>query len=188
MKLSFMLLALVMTATVAEQLDVDEPSQSHASFEAAIRNHSTAPPYVLITVVDSRSKSVRTTCTTVNFLMGAIHLEFGFEYDEAGQAKAEKVALSNQAHVFSFAKPEALKNIPLSFSQGDLEAVRARLAPLSIAQLRAGFASTGSLHSLYQIEPWERHQAYRDATACVLIERGLSPGMGDISDRIWLAP
>jgi hypothetical protein len=188
MKFSVLLFALAITATVAEPLDGDKPAQSQASFEAAIHNHSTAPSYVLITVVDSRSKSVRTTCTTANLLMGAIHREFGLEYDKASQAKAEEIALANKTHVFHLAKREALKNIPYSFSQSDLEAVRAKLASLSIAQLRDGFANTGSLHSIYRVEPWERHQAYRDATACVLIERGLSPGMGDRTDHIWLAP
>ena len=164
-----------------------EPFQSQASFEAAIRNHSTAPPYVLITVVDDRSKTQRSTCTTSNLLMGAIHFEYGLGYDKKGEAEAERIVLANRTHVFHFSKPKALENIPFSFSEGDLKEIRSKLAGMSVEQLREGFSGTGELHSIYRVKPWERHQAYRDAAACVLIERGLSPGMGDISDQLWLA-
>jgi hypothetical protein len=183
------LLALSILAVVAAAAPVvgGEPSQSRASFEAAIHNATTAPPYVLIDVVDERSKSTRTICTTVNLLMGAIHREYGLEYDEVGQARAKEIALSNTAHVFRFSKRAALSNIPITYSPSDLASVRARLAPLTLEQLREGFSPLGKLHEIYDLKDWERHKAYRDATACVLIERGLSPGMGDRSDQLWLA-
>jgi hypothetical protein len=158
------------------------PMQSQSSFEAAIKNHSTAPPYVLITVVDDRTNTQRTTCTTSNLFMGAIHFEHGLGFDAKGQAEAERIALTNRSHVFHFSKAKALENIPSSFTESDLKVIRAKLAPLTIDQLRKGFSGSGELHSIYRVQPWERHQAYRDATACVLIERGLSPGMGDVSD------
>jgi hypothetical protein len=165
-----------------------EPTQSRASFEAAIRTDSTAPLYVLITLVDDKSKSARSVCTTANLLLGAIHREYNLEYDEAGHARAEEIAVSNTTHVFKFSKPDALANIPVHYSPSDLASVRAKLAPLTLSQLREGFSSLGHLHSIYRLENRERHEAYRDATACVLIERGLSPGMGDRSDQLWLAP
>jgi hypothetical protein len=165
-----------------------EPFQSQSSFEAAIKNQSTSPSYVLITVVDDRSKSQRLTCTTSNLLMGAIHREYRLGYDEKGETEAERIALANRDHVFHFSKSKALKNIPISFSESDLRVIRSKLAPLSIEQLRSGFSSTGELHSIYQVTPWRRHQAYRDATACVLIERGLSPGLRDVSAQLWIAP
>lgn len=167
--------------------DRGSPSQSRASFEAAIRNHSTAPPYVLIIVIDERSKAVRSTCTTVNLLLGAIHREYGLDFDDVGSAKTEEIALSHLDHAFTFSRQEALANIPVWYSAADLAAIRAKLAPLTLDQLREGFSSHGKLHSLYQVKDWEWHRAYRDATACVLIERGLSPGLGDRSDQLWLA-
>src|SRR4051812_37442030 len=107
------LLALLTVAVVAGLVPVvgGGPSQSRASFEAAIHNATTAPPYVLIDVVDESSKNSQTICTTVNLLMGAIHREYGLEYDEAGQARAKEIALSNTAHVFKFSKRAALSNI-----------------------------------------------------------------------------
>ena len=62
--------------------------QSPESFEAAIRNLSTSPSYVLVTVVDARTESAQSICTSAPFLVGAIHLEYGLGYDEAGQMKA----------------------------------------------------------------------------------------------------
>jgi hypothetical protein len=174
-------------ALMSSSLSAAEPIQSQQSFEAAIRDQSTAPLYVLITVVDDRSKSQRLTCTTSNLLLGAIYREYGLRYDKDGKIEAERIAFGNRAHVFHFSKPKALKNIPVYFHENDLRAIRSKLASLSIEQLRSGFSATGELHSIYQVTPWKRHRAYRDATACALIERGLSPGLGDRSGQLWLA-
>jgi hypothetical protein len=162
--------------------------QSQQSFEAAIENASTAPSYVLITVVDDRENTKRSTCTTSNFLLGAIHREYRLGYDKEGVARARGIALENRSHVFHFSNSNALKNIPSSYSEDDLNSIRSKLASLTVEQLREGFSVSGNLHSIYRVQPWERHRAYRDATACVLIERGLSPGHGDVVDRLWLAP
>ena len=178
------LLALAMTsASAVEPLSNSEPAQSQASFEAAIRNsYSTAPSYVLVEVVDARTESTRSTCTTVNLLLGAIRREYDLGSDKAGVSKAIEIAQSNKTHVFRFAKEDALNNIPVKYSNSDLVGIRAQLAPLSTDELRAGFARAGKLHALY------RNDASRDAVACVLIERGLSPGMGDRVPILWLAP
>ena len=164
------------------------PVQSRASFEAAVRNRSTAPPYVLITVVDEKAGKVRSGCTTVNAFMGAIHMEHGLDYDPTGEARATDIVLSSQDHVFKFKNRRALENITFAYSEAVLSEVRAKLSGLSEQQLRDGIATSGSLPELYQGKrPWQAHDAYRDALACVLIERGLSPGMGDPTDQLWLA-
>jgi len=179
------LFALVAASVVANPSGV---VQSQTSFEAAVGNTSTAPSYVLITVVDDGSKTQRSTCTTANLLLGAIHREYGLEFDANGVASAKRIALANQSHVFHFSKAEALNNIPSYFTDDDLRSVRSKLAALTVEQLRAGFSTYGTLHSIYQDQSWERHRAHRDAAACVLIERGLSPGHGDVSDQLWIAP
>ena len=46
----------------------------------------------------------------------------------------------------------------------------------------------GKLHSIYMRLPLKQGYAYRDAVACVLIERGLSPRMADITGQIRIAP
>ncbi|MGD0280146.1 MAG: hypothetical protein ABSC11_12670 [Smithella sp.] len=189
MEFSALLISLVIIiASAADAVSESLPRQSQESFEAAIHNHSTAPPYVLITVVDASTESARSICTTVNLLMGALHLEYGIGFDKAGVSKVEEIALSNKSHKFRFTKQKAIDHIPVYYTDSDLAEIRAKLAPLSTEQIRAGFAE-GKLHLLYTgIKSLKSHNAYRDATACVLIERGLSPGKGCRTDRLWLAP
>ena len=175
-------------ATACGFAHAETPVQSEASFEAAIRNHSTAPSYVLITVVEARSTVARSTCTTANFLLGALHREYDLEFDAAGQSRAEQLALEKGSHSFRFTRQQAIDNIPLYFSDNDLAYIREKLQNLSTSQLREGFSANGELHQLYRVGSWEQHNAYRDAAACYLIERGLSPGTGDRSDQLWIAP
>ena len=189
MKLTLLWFALTLNAACYAADESTVPFQSKSSYEAAMRTGlSTSPSYVLITVVDANSGETRTGCTTANLLLGAIHKEYEGAFDIEGSAKAELIAQSNLSHTFRLAKPDALANVPFRFSQDDWAIVREKLQGLTIQELREGFTRSGKLHSIYDVGPWPRHQAYRDATACVLIERGLSPRMADITGQLWLAP
>jgi hypothetical protein len=186
-RLRFSFAVVLMGLCIAKSWGAEVPIQSKASFEAAVGNESTAPLYVAVTVVDDASQASRSTCTTANLLKGAVHLEHGIAYNPAGQKEVQRIILSATDHIFHFTKPGALANIPVFYSQDDLAHVRAQLQGISVAGLRVGFSSRGPLHSIYNEMPFQRRNAYRDATACALIERGLSPGMGDITDQIWIA-
>jgi hypothetical protein len=158
--------------------------QSDASFATAIKNQSTAPSYVLITEIDANTGKSRQTCVTANLFMGAIHREHELGFDTEDQMTALHIALTTPDHVFTFTKRTALENIPHYYSDEQLALVRDALRPLSQNQLldaKAREAALGKLGAMV-------HEARRDATACVLIERGLSPGTGDISDQIWVQP
>lgn len=163
------------------------PMQSKASYEAAFSEISTAPSYVLVTVVDANTGLSHTGCTDVNFLRGAIHKEYDIANDAEGSVKADQIALANTSHAFRLTNPAALANVAFQFSADDLGLMRDKLRGLTEAELRDGFSTSGKLHALYDVWPLAKHRAYRDAIACALIERGLSPRKGDISDRIWLA-
>lgn len=158
--------------------------QSDTSFAAAIRNQSTAPSYVLITEVDGNTGKSRQTCVTANLFMGAIHRENELGYDAEDQMTALHIALTTPDHVFTFTKRTALENIPHSYSDDQLAQVRDALKPLTEKQLLDAKAREAALGKLGAIP----YAARRDATACVLIERGLSPGVEDISDQIWVRP
>lgn len=170
-----MLKAIILFAAAAASAFAAQPVQSEASYEAAIHNRTTAPSYVMITIVDANTKVERTTCTTANLLAGALHLETGLAYNAEGQRQATELAISNAGHRFVFSSEAALRNLPTTFSAEELEQVRARFAPLSIEQLRAGFGTKpwGLLHNAFP------DRNYRGAVACALIQRGLSPYMGD---------
>jgi hypothetical protein len=136
------------------------PMQSQASFETAIGNHSMSPSYVLISVVDDNTGQSRTFCTTANFLMGAIHREYGIGFGGGDIAKADAIAIASKDHVFHFRRQEALDNVRMSYSEAELAAVRESSAPPSVAG------------------------GNKDAVACVLIEHGLSPHMADRSGQV----
>jgi hypothetical protein len=177
-----MLRAMILFAA-ATSASAAKPVQSPASYEAAIQNASTAPSYVMVTIVDANTNIERTTCTTANFLAGAIHLQYALPFNAEGGRKATELALSNTAHRFTFSSEAALRNISASFSPEELAEVRARFAPLSNEELRAGFGTKprGQLHDAFP------DRRYRDAVACVLIERGLSPYMGDMTGAITIS-
>lgn len=160
-----------------------EPVQSRASYETAIHNRTTSPGYVMITIVDANTKVERTTCTTANLLAGALHLETGLASNAEGQRQATELAISNAEHRFEFSSEAALRNIPIAFSPEELEQVRARFARLSTEELRAQFGAKpwGALRNAFP----DRH--YRGAVACVLIERGLSPYMGDRTGAVTVS-
>jgi len=164
------------------------PRQSDASYEAAIHNLSTAPSYVSITVIDSRSGVSRATCTTANLLLGALHREYGIGYDAAGQSRVDQIALTNRSHVFRLEKKEAIDNIPLRFSMDDLAFVRRQLKDLSPSKLRDFVSSHKPIQPIESPGRPMGIQAERDATACVLIERGLSPRQSDLTGTLLVDP
>ena len=88
------------------------PLQSKADFEAAIRNQSTAPSVVLITIIDDLTGRIRTDCTESPFLLGALQIERGIPtLTSQNLIDLEHVALENTSHVFHFSKKAALDNL-----------------------------------------------------------------------------
>jgi hypothetical protein len=87
--------------------------QPQDKFETAIRNTSTSPSVILLTVVDDRTGQARSGCALAPFLLGAITRETGVSVD-----KSINVALTNPAHEFHFSRPDALANIPFIDAPG----------------------------------------------------------------------
>ncbi len=146
------------------------PPQSQAAFERAINDSSTSPYYVLITVKDSTTNQSTTYCTLANFLLGAIHREYDLGFDTEGGKQAQKIAIENSDHVFSFGRTEALKNVHVRYSPTDLESARISLTERGLSNTIDSIFSYG----------------YRDAVACLLIEQGYSPWVADRSGKLKL--
>jgi hypothetical protein len=154
--------------------------QSRASYEAAFAVLSTSPSYVLITVIDARTGQARPVCTTSNFLLGAIGHEYALGTDAADRHKDVEIALQTKDHVFRFHQQSALDNISPRYTEDELRAAREFLAPLSTEELADKFSS------LYANRRLDTKGYAKDAIACVLIERGLSPAMADISGQVYV--
>jgi len=189
MNLRAPLTAVLAALCVGSSWGADSPLQSQENFEAAVRHSGIAGRYIAVTIVDDRSGATRSICTNANFLAGAVHREYGLGFDPTGNAEARRIVLSRPDHVFHFTKPQALANIPIGYSPEDLAIAREQLRGLSEAELRAGFSIRGRLNFIYDHEglSMAKRDAYREATACVLIERGLSPERADITGQILIA-
>ena len=178
------LLPVLLLAGVAQSAWGDAPSvtsvQSSESYEAAIRNSSTSPSYVLIFVGGDEGGQPRSICTTANFLLGAIHREYGLGYGSTDLSKAADIAIKTLDRTFRFHQLPALNNIPVRYSFNDLDKARAFLAAFSTSELTEKFSS------LYGEKRLPTNEYSRDAIACVLIERGLSPKLADMSGQVYV--
>ena len=85
--------------------------QPWEQYETAIKHLSTAPYFVLVTIVDGRSGVARTDCIPANLLLGAIHREHRLPKELSSIPRAEKIALSQKDRRFVFNNPEALANV-----------------------------------------------------------------------------
>jgi hypothetical protein len=143
---------------------VVNPLQSQSRFEQAIRDRSSSPFFILLTIVDDRTGVAREACITANLFLGAIHREYGLAYDMASQKRVTEIALSKPDHVFHFSKQEALDNLP-SYSEEELVSARKTLDGLDENQV---------LSTYFQ----------NKAVGCALVERGLSAREGDRGGEI----
>ena len=113
-----------------------DPRQSQAAFETAIRDHSTSPYIVLITVVDDRTGQTSTGCSGANLLLGAIYIEQWGRIDgtatpevRARLAEVERIAVENTGHVFHFSNERALANVlPFRYPEACAEIAKGRRA------------------------------------------------------------
>ena len=154
--------------------------QSADSYEAALRNNSTSPSYVQIFIANGDTAPLQPVCIGANYLLGALRLEYGSGTQPADFARYLEIALQSPGRAFRFHQQAALDNLVVRYSDQDLAAARAVLAPYSPAQLKEKFSSLLDAH----LQPTNGHP--RDAVACALIERGLSPRSADISGHIYL--
>lgn len=154
--------------------------QSRLSYEAALRVIFSSPAYVLVRVVDDNTGQSKKICTTANFLLGAIHLEHGLGYSSGDISKGVEIALASPDHTFRFHKQAALANIPLRYSDDDLAAARMLLAPRSTDELKIEFSS------LFRESRLPTDGYKKDAIACALLERGLSPKLSDIGGQVYV--
>jgi hypothetical protein len=121
-----------------------DPIQSQSDFEIAIRDNSTSPYIVLLTIVDDRTGESRTGCTEAHFLIGAIILErldgYGKTRSEnmVKAQKARRIAVENTSHIFHFSKQSAIDNLPFKYQEACdaiAHGLRARISDLGGATL-----------------------------------------------------
>lgn len=154
-------------------------------FKRALNDNSTSPLYILINVPKYGKDDI---CIAAPFLLGAIAIDRGLDYDSEGKKKQIGLAEANFGRAFSFSSSKALANIKPRYRQDQLAAVVRFAGNLSdkeiVKQLRS---SKSPLHELYARYPDpSRWMAYRDALACILLKRGILVGIQDITGRLFV--
>jgi hypothetical protein len=164
-------------------------SYTYDLFARALANDSAAPDYVLITVVDPKTHAERTVCTTANLFLGAIHREHRLGYTEADIKRVKAIALNQRDRRFVLTHKTAINNLADYATPEALAEVHRVFASKTDSQLfdeKFIQSLTDTSRNLPRKEAWARHQAYRDAVARALLERGIGCTMGDIGD--FLSP
>jgi hypothetical protein len=130
-----LLLALTVTTSLAQS------RYTESMYRKAVIEQSTSPLYVLFTLHDPKTGQDKTICTTANLLLGAIHMEYGLDYDKAGEKRELETALQQPGHRFTFTKRKALRNLESGDTPQMLAEARHYLKSMSDAQIRQNIAN-----------------------------------------------
>ena len=152
-------------------------------FRKAVVTDSTSPFYLLFTLHDPKTGVDRVICTVGNGLVGAIHFEHHLDFDEVGHKAAREIALTTLDHRFTFTSQKALDTVRPHYSERVLEEVRLSVARLSPAQLKR----LNPLSEIYEKRDQDAYNAYRDATAHAMLERGILVYMDDRAGGVYIA-
>ena len=152
-------------------------------FRKAVLTDSTSPFYLLFVLHDPKTGADRTICTEGNGLVGAIHFEHHLEFDQAGNKAAQRIALTTPGHRFTFTSEKALHTVKPLYSERVLEEVRLLVARLSPEQLKR----LNPLSDIYNKKDLDEYNAYRDATAHAMLERGILVYMDDRAGGVYIA-
>ena len=170
---------LPIVAFILSVLPLRAGEYSHAMFVAAWTNYSTATDYVLIKVRGPGDKAERTVCTTVNFLRGAIDMEYRLLPTE--EKRETEIAMRHRNGSFTFRKQSAIANLIDYGTPEALADVRRIFADKKDSEL----LNREFINSIASKRHDAMHRAYRDAVARALLERGIGCVMGCESDELF---
>jgi len=156
-------------------------------FWRAIHNTSTASSLVVVTVTDVNTGLTSTYCTGANFLLGAIHREYGLSYENDGSERAVKIAMAAKGSHFMLQRKSALRNIRRHYTAQELMWARDSIAAYANDELVKGFSVVGSFQSsLRRLHPFASNRSFTFAMGHALYERALSVGQGCVSGELWI--
>jgi hypothetical protein len=173
--LAFLLISCVTASAASKYTD--------RMFRRAIVEETTSPFYLLFTLHDPKTGRDRVVCTVSNGLVGAIHSEHHLGFDDDGQKAARQIALKTPLHRFTFTTRKALENGRPNYSERILDEVRPLVARLSPTQLKR----LNPLSEIYEKKDQDVYNAYRDATAHAMLERGILVYMDDRAGGVYIA-
>ncbi len=144
---------------------------SDVQFQRAMENISTAPNYVLVTIVNGKTGAREDVCLEAFELLGAIEVERGL-----GHKQAVEVALAQPDRTFTFTDEKALEAASRRYGDEVLEEARRHLGKMPIDQVEAATRDQQSeLYDFCKRKPGTFYGRFR-AAAHVLSERGVLCG------------
>ena len=144
---------------------------SAVQFESALQNISTAPNYILITVVNGNTGYQATACMEAEFLLTALNIEHNLKW-----AEAVAFALAQPDRTFKFSDTNALKRVERAYSDHILQEARDFLAKLTVDEINAAtFDQNSMFYEFCAREPGAFGVRF-PAIAHVLSERGILCG------------
>jgi len=153
--------------------------QDQAHYEQAVRNKTSAPYFVLVSVVDDTAKTTWTGCTLPEFVEAALDIEQGLANDDADMARDARTMLDAKDHTFHFSNPKALAEIRMdAYAPSDLERARGYLHAHGTAfLLSSDWTKIDAANALN-----------RTALACAIIEKGFAARMADGNGETFAEP
>ena len=144
---------------------------SDGQFESALRNISTAPNYILITVANGNTGYQTTSCMEAEFLLAALNIEHNLKWDEA-----VAFALAQPDRTFMFSDTNALARVERAYSDQILQEARDFLARMTVDEINAAtFDQNSMFYEFCAREPGAFGMRF-PAIAHVLTERGILCG------------
>ena len=144
---------------------------SAVQFESALRNISTAPNYILITVVNGNTGYQATACMEAEFLLAALNIEHKLKW-----AEAVAFALAQPDRTFKFSDTYALVRVERAYSDQILQEARDFLEKMTVDEINAAtFDQNSKFYEFCAREPGAFGMRF-PAIAHVLTERGILCG------------
>lgn len=151
---------------------------TYAMLGAALKEQSSSPAYVLISVRSRNGGPIRQSCVPAQSLIAAIRIENRLSWGQEGTLQAIRIARAKKGLAFEFSNLKARELIEPFYSAQQLADTHRQLAKFTDLELRTQLRTPGSrLHLLYgeSRDP----KGYRDAAAYVLLEHGIGVRLSD---------
>ena len=160
-------------------------SYTKGMFKEALKDDSSSPLYLLVNVPKYGKRDV---CVQAPFLLTAISLEHGFAFDRVGVRQAVEFALRSFGKPLHFSDTKAEQVVKPRYGQEQLMKAERFLAVFRKDEISKELGASGSrLHAFYAGQrDASARIAYRDALACVMLNRGILVGVQDRTGRLFI--
>ena len=174
-----MLFNLVIVGLLVLLPGTNPAESSRLDMRCAAKNASTAPSYVLVTVVNAKTREHFAATVESTTLQAALAVEHELASDSSPSyyRAIDRLIDQHPDLAFEFSCEPAVERLRPAYTEVMLNDVRRTLTNLDDEAILTGFGPNGTLHRLYERDAgfWR----WQPAVAHALLERGFFVGRGD---------